>query len=108
MRTLAVLLVFAIPAAADIISPSKMKVGDVGQLAIPPRGFIVSEVGDTWIAVRFRNIDDMSQEILVRGVPTAGLVDDRQWQPPKDAVFKVVKTEKYRGKTVFSLQVQKE
>jgi hypothetical protein len=105
MRTLVVCLLLAAPAFAGPISPSRMKVGDTGELALPPSGFIVAEVGDDWIAVRFRTSDG-SQTILVRGIPTAGLVDDRQWVPKGN--FKVEKTEKYKGKTVFVLQAQKD
>lgn len=110
MRTLALLLALAAPtAAADVISVSKMQVGDTGVLSVPPGGFIVDEVGDDWIAVRFRHpLDDTRSVILIRGIPTAGLVDDRRWEPPREARFKVEKTEKHGGKTVFSLRPVKE
>jgi hypothetical protein len=107
MRTLLALAMFAAPALAGSVSPYSMQVGDTGPLAVPGSGYTISEVGDDWLALRYKGFENKTMTILVRGIPTAGLVDDKAWTPDKLTVFKVEKTEKYKGKTVFVLVAQK-
>lgn len=105
----------AVPAvAADKMLPRDMEVGKVGPLwpdgvgLVGIRGEVVKytiiEVGDEWLALRVTTgeTDQGPDTIIVRGIPTKGLVDGKRWKPT--GTWKVEKTEKYKSKTVFSLR----
>jgi hypothetical protein len=114
MRTAAAVLVFCLPAAAaDRLLPDNMAVGKVGPLWPDGHGlpgaadvvrYTIAEVGDDWLALRVTGAGGPSV-ILVRGVDTKGLVNDRRWKPAGE--WKVTATEKYRGKTRFVLRPEK-
>ncbi len=91
--------------------PREMEVGKVSTLwpaGVPLAGeavkYVITEIGDDWIAVRVETHETEGDRmaVLVRGIPTKGLVDGRSWKPAGE--YKVEKTEKYKGKTVFSLK----
>ena len=122
MRTVAavVALAFCLPAYAGDAKkmlPRNMEVGKVGTLwpdgegMLGIRGAVVTwtiiEVGDDWLALRVATgeRDPGPDTVVVRGVDTAGLVDGKRWKPA--GVWRVVKTEKHRGMTVFSLRPEK-
>lgn len=116
MRTAFAVLLLAVPAvAADKMLPRMMEVGKVAQLY--PDGsqapiipgdivkYMILEVGDDWLAVRVTTgaySEPGPETIIVRGIPTKGLVTDQRWKPA--GLWKVEKTEKYRDKTVFSIR----
>lgn len=116
MRAALLLILFAFPAfaAEPRMLPRSMEVGKVAQLwpdgegLVGVRGEVVRytilEVGDDWLALRVTTgeRDPGPDTIIVRGVPTKGLVDDARWKPT--GTWKVEKTEKYKGKTIFSLR----
>jgi hypothetical protein len=123
LRAAFVLCLFHLPllavpsaSAADGMLPDTMEVGKVGKLWPTGEGlpgarevveYLISEVGDDWLALRVAGLGGETRPvILVRGVPTKGLVDDRRWKP--EGVWKVVGTEKYKGKTVFTLRPHKD
>lgn len=105
MRTLLALLVITIPAHGAGIDLWDIHIGDAGPIGTANvKKLTITEVGDDWIAVRCQTVPS-TFTIVVRGIPTAGLVDDKPWEPKGN--FKVEKTEKYKGKTVFVFQAQK-
>ena len=111
MRTLVAVLLFAAPIFADGMVPKTMEVGKVGKLWPDGEGMVgarevvkytIAQVGDDWLALRVSGHGEGADLFIVRAVPTKGLVDDRRWKPTGE--WKVTGTEKYRGKTVFTLQ----
>jgi hypothetical protein len=105
LRAAFVLCLFHLPllavpsaSAADGMLPDTMEVGKVGKLWPTGEGLPGARVAGLGGETR--------PVILVRGVPTKGLVDDRRWKP--EGVWKVVGTEKYKGKTVFTLRPHKD
>lgn len=115
MRASLIVLAFCLPAtAAPKLLPNSMEVGKVGELwpdgmGLPGiRGEVVRytilEVGDDWLSVRVTTGEDRPgpDTIIVRGVPTKGLVSDKRWKPAGE--WKVEGTEKYDRKTVFVLR----
>ena len=116
MRAVIVALVFCLPsaAAAPKLLPTNMEVGQVGEFWPDGEGlpgardvveYIIAEVGDGWLALRIKGVGAGPPVVLVRGVPTKGLVDDRRWKPTGE--WKVEGTERYNGKTVFTLRPHK-
>ncbi len=109
MRTVLAVLLLAIPLQADSgLLPRTMEIGQTGKFsAISSAGtvrYYIAEVGSDWLAIR---VDTMEREgsdmtIIVRGVPTKGLVDEKRWKP--EGEWKVEATEKYKGRTVFMLK----
>lgn len=114
MRTLVVALLACLPAVAQPkLLPENMEVGKVGELWPDGEGkpgapdivrYLIAEVGDDWLALRLTGVGEPSV-IIVRGVPTKGLVDDRRWKPT--GLWKVEGTEKWDGKTRFTLRPHK-
>jgi hypothetical protein len=116
VRTLLALLALtpAAVAAPDGMLPTTMEVGKIGELWPDGLGtgirgtvveYTIAEVGPGWLALRVTGFGDGPDTIVVRGVPTDGLVDGRRWKPK--GTWKVEATEKYKGKTVFSLRPHK-
>lgn len=113
MRTVLAVLLLAVPAfAAPKLLPTNMEVGKVGELWPDGHGlpgakdvveYNIAEVGSDWLALRVSGHGAGPSIIIVRGVPTKGLVDDRRWKP--SGMWKVEGTEKYRDKSsVFVLR----
>ena len=120
MRTLSlfavVLLVPSLYAAE--LSPLKLELDATGTLTkngkVPEEGslrfvrYTVLEVGKDWLAIEIEGDFGFAGKVktatmIVRGIPTRGIVDGKPWEPTGN--WTVTDTEKYKGSTVFVLRM---